>query len=98
MTLFQHIYNEKSVVLSKNNTYIFSTDNPAIELTKHDVIKLLKQNKFDALAVRTLRPPTKVKTRNTRKGSTKKSIKRAKKYYVTLKEGQKIEENFAITI
>lgn len=96
ITLLQ---NEKSLLLQKNNTYVLIADDLEVDLNKVQITKMLKDQKLDATAVRIVTLPPKVKTKNTKKGARKlKLVKRAKKYYVTLKDKQKIDEKFEIVI
>lgn len=89
--------NEKSLNLQKNNTYVLISDDVHKDLNKIELIKKLKEQKLDAVAVRVVALPAKVKQQNTRKGGRKvKVVKRAKKFYVTLKEKQKIDEKFEL--
>lgn len=89
--------NEKSLNLQKNNTYVLIADDVNADLNKIELIKKLKEQKLEAVGVRVVTLPAKVKQQNTRKGGRRtKIVKRAKKFYVTLKEKQKIDEKFEL--
>jgi ribosomal protein L23 len=96
LTLLQ---NEKSLLLQKNNTYVLICDDMEVETNKIELTKKLKEQKLDAVMVRVVVLPPKVKQQNLKKGGRKtKLVKRAKKYYVTLKDKQKIDEKFEIIL
>lgn len=96
LTLLQ---NEKSLKVQKLNTYVLILDDVEANINKIQLTKKLKEQKLDAVGIRVVVLPPKVKLQNTKKGGRRtKLVKRAKKFYVTLADKQKIDEKFEITL
>ena len=91
--------NEKALNLQKQNTYVLVSDDVLTDINAIELKKKLKEQKLDAVAIRVVVLPPKHKQQQTRSGRrNQKIVKRSKKWYVTLKEKQKIDEKFEIVL
>jgi len=89
------VQTEKSYrVQTKNNTFMVSFDEPSFQPNKIQLKAILKKHNLDAIKITALVPYQKRKVRKARSNVIKQS--RAKKYYVTLKEGQKFSEELKL--
>jgi ribosomal protein L23 len=86
------IQTEKSFLVQKNNTYLVSFDDKQFTPNAIELTKILKANNLTPLKITTVNLPGKTK-RKGRRGNHTIRTKRAKKYYVKLKEGEKIAED-----
>lgn len=99
MARITYLQNEKSLMLSKLNTYVLVIDDLQVDINKIELAKKLKEQKLVSTGIRVVTLPRKFKNQNSKKGGKKmKVVSRAKKFYVTLAAGQKIDEKFEIII
>ena len=87
---------EKSFNQQSQNTFVLVADNVNFTTTKIEIKKLMKEQSFDVVNVRVVNPYKKVKLSGKKRAKVIK--KRAKKFIVRLKEGQKLSEEFKIEI
>jgi len=89
------VQTEKSYRLqTNNNTYLVAFDDNAFQPNKIELKLILKKHNLDAQKITAAQPYQKRKVRKNKSNLVKQS--RAKKYYVTLKEGQKISEELKL--
>ncbi|NJL96305.1 50S ribosomal protein L23 [Candidatus Gracilibacteria bacterium] len=89
MTEFQLLQTEKSYLVQKHNYYLIQFADKRFEPNKIEVMKLLKKEGYNPLTIKVANQYKKLKRRG--KQSNLISIKRPKKYYVKLKQGESIK-------
>ena len=96
MSVLKLIVNEKAINLQTEGVFVFSFNDVNYSVNKIELFKLFTAKGLTPLDIRVVNLPSKVKVRQaTRKKVAK---KRAKKYYVKFKKGEKIEEDFEIVV
>lgn len=96
MTTLKVQESEKSFNQQTQNTFVLVADDVNFTTNKIEIKKLLKAEGFEAVDIRVLNPYKKVKLSGRKRTKTLK--KRAKKFIVRLKEGQKLSEEFKLEI
>ncbi len=91
------IQTEKSFLVQKSNTYLVSFDDKEFTPNKIELTKALIANNLTPLNITSVNLPGKNK-RKGKRGSHTIRTKRAKKYYVKLKEGEKIADDTVFEI
>ncbi|MGL4759782.1 MAG: 50S ribosomal protein L23 [Patescibacteria group bacterium] len=85
---------EKAYNLAAKNKYMVTFDELSFQPNKDQVKKILRKHGLTPLAINTLNPYKKIKFRRTR--ANKVLVSRPKKYFVTLAQGQKIDEDLRL--
>ena len=87
---------EKAYKLRDQNVFVIVFDDVNFDINRIELGKILKNEKHEVEDIKTIKPPAKVKM----KGAKRKKVtkKRAKKFYVKLKEGQKLPDDFKLEI
>ena len=85
---------EKAYTLTTKNVFVLIWDNLAFKPNKIEMKAILKKHGYDAEEINCVTPYKKIKFRRTK--ANKVLQVRPRKYYVTLKKGQKIAEDLRL--
>lgn len=87
---------EKAYNLRDQNVFVIVFDDVNFDINRIELGKILKKEKYEVENIKTVKPPSKIKMKGAKR--TKVAKKRAKKFYIKLKEGQKLPDDFKLEI
>lgn len=96
MPVAKIISNEKAMNLETQNKYVLVFDDMNFSINKIELSKLLKKEGYNPINIKVVNLPSKVKMKGAKRRKT--TQKRAKKFYVTLEKGQKLDEKFELKV